>query len=215
MGRGEAEELGEPLPVGRVDGDPFLQEHAELAVEREVVVGLLLGQRVEPVEHPFDEGVADPADDRVVLQGLARDVQRQVLGIDQAVEEPEVLGHQLAAVVLDEDPLHAEVQPMLRASEPEQLDVGGRAVEDRAELDRRVGRQVEVPERLLLGVVGQVLVELGVLLLGHLALGLDPDRLLVVDDLAADLDRVRHEARILPQRRLDPPLVEELLGRRP
>ena len=104
------------------------------------------------------------------------------------------------------------LRPCSQPAEAEQLEVRGRAVEDRAELDRRVGRQVEVPERLLLGVVGQVLVELGVLLLGHLALGLDPDRLLVVDDLAAHPDRVRDEARVPPDDLLDPPVVGEVLG---
>ena len=154
-------------------------------------------------------------DDRVVLERLARDVQRQVLGVDQAVEEPEVLGQQVAAVALDQDPLGAEAQAVLEPAEAEPLEVRRRAVEDRAELDRRVGRQVEVPERLLLGVVRQVLVELRVLLLGHLALGLDPDRLLVVDDLAADLDRVRDEARIAPDDLLDPSSRRRSPWRRP
>ena len=135
-------------------------------------------------KHALDQRGADPPDDGVVLQRLARDVQRQVLGIDQAAEEPEVFGQQLAAVALHQDPLGAEVHAVLEPGEAEPLEVRGRAVEDRAELDRRVDRQVQVPERRLLGVVRQVLVEPGVLLLGHLALGLDPDRLLVVDDLA-------------------------------
>ncbi len=47
-----------------------------------------------------------------------------------------------------------------------------------------------MPERRLLGVVGQVLIELRVLLLGDLALGLDPDRLLVVEDFAALTRRI-------------------------
>ena len=90
----------------------------------------------------------------------------------------------------------------------------GRAVDDRAELDRRVGRQVQVPERLFLGVVRQVLVKPGVLLLGDLALGLDPDRLLIVDDLArrTQPDRIGNEAGIAPDDLLDPPRRGEVLG---
>ena len=157
-------------------------------------------------KHALDQRGPDPADDRVVLEGLARDVQRQVFRVDQAAEEPEVFGQQVAAVALDQDPLGAEVHAVLEPGEAEPLEVRGRAVEDRAELDRRVGRQVEVPERRLLGVVRQVLVEPGVLLLGHLALGLDPDRLLVVEDLArAEADRVGDEAGIAPDDLLDPP----------
>ena len=66
---------------------------------------------------------------------------------------------------------------MLEPGKAESFQVRGRAIEDGAELDGRVGRHVQVPERLLFGVVRQVLVKPGVLLLGHLALGLDPDRL--------------------------------------
>ncbi len=41
-----------------------------------------------------------------------------------------------------------------------------------------------MPERRLFGVVGQVLVKPGVLFLGHLVFGLDPDGFLIVEDLA-------------------------------
>ncbi len=152
---------------------------------------------VEAVEHALDQRRANLADDAVVLKGLARDVQRQVLGIDQSAEESEVFGHQLAAVALDQHALGAQVQAVLEPGEPQVFEVGRRAIDDRAELDRRVGRQVQMPERLFLGVVGQVLVKPGVLLLGDLALGLDPDRLLIVDDLAAgpQPDRIGNEAR--------------------
>src|SRR5208283_829203 len=64
------------------------------------------------------------------------------------------------------------------------LHVRGRRVEHGVELDGRVDRQVQVPERRLFGVVRQVLVKPGVLLLGHLVLGLDPDGFLIVEDLA-------------------------------
>ena len=79
---------------------------------------------------------------------------------------------------------------MIEPGEPQVFEIGRRAIDDRAELDRRVGRHVQVPERLFLGVVGQVLVEPNVLLIGDLVLGLDPDRLLIVDDLAVGPSRI-------------------------
>ena len=54
-----------------------------------------------------------------------------------------------------------------------------------------------MPERLLFGVVRQVLVEPGVLLLGHLVLGFDPDGFLIIEDLArGQPDRVGDKAGI-------------------
>ncbi len=183
-------------------------------VEGPECVRLFLGKVVQPVEDALDERGANPSDDAVILERLARDVQRQVLGIDQAAEESQVLRHQLAALGLDEHPLGAEAQTVLEPCESHALEVGRRAIHDRAELDRRIGRQVEMPERRLIGMVGQVLIESRVLLLGNLALGLDPDRLLVVEDLApfSQPDRMRHEAGEPPDDVLDPPFGREILG---
>jgi len=75
--------------------------------------------------------------------------------------------------------------------------VGRRAIEDRAELDRRVGGQVEVPERLLVSSVCQVLIELDVLLSETWLLGSTRSASGPLTDLAVDLDRVRDKARIL------------------
>ena len=101
---------------------------------------------------------------------------------------------------------------MLGPTEAEPLDVLLRAVQDRPKLDRRVDRHVDVPERRLVRTVAQVLIEAGVLLVGDLPLGLDPDRLLVVDDGAVNLDRVLDEPRIRLEDGLDPVVVGELLG---
>ena len=196
-----------------IDDRSFLEHQAELGRELLEVIGLILGELVEPIEHALDQRGADPPDDRVVLQGLARDVQRQVLGIDESAEEPEVIGKQLAAVALHQDPAGAEVHAMLEPGKAESFQVRGRTVEHGVELDGRVDRQVQVPERRLFGVVRQVLVKPGVLLLGHLVLGLDPDGFLIVEDLAGDQpDGVRDEARIAPDDLLDASGSRQVLG---
>ena len=106
------------------------------------------------------------------------------------MQEPEILRQQFPAVALHEHPLRAQAQAVLLPTEPKHLDVGRRTVQDRAELDRRVGREVKVPERRLVGAVRQVLVKGAILLVADLVLGFDPDRFLGVDDLAVHLDRM-------------------------
>jgi hypothetical protein len=142
---------------------------------------------------------------------LRINVQRQVFRVDDPVQEPQPLGDQVPAVVLHEHTLGAQAHPVLLAAETDQLQVRGRTVNDRAELDRRIGRDVQVEERLLVRMVRQVLIKLRVLFLGHLALGLDPDRLLAIDDLAVDLDRVGDEARIGADHPFDLPVLSEEL----
>ena len=69
--RREPEQLRHPVAIHRVARDPFLEDRAELAIEGQVFAGRLLGPLLERVENAFDQRVADPPDDRVVLQGLA------------------------------------------------------------------------------------------------------------------------------------------------
>ena len=54
--------------VGRIDHQALLERPAELVVERPELVGIVLGEVVEPVEHALDQRRADLADDAVVLQ---------------------------------------------------------------------------------------------------------------------------------------------------
>ncbi len=147
------------------------------------------------------------------MQRLARDVQRQVFRVDQPAQESKVLGQQLAAIALHQDSLGAQVDPVLEPGEAITLQVGGRAIKDGPELDGRVNRQVQVPERSLLGMVRQVLIEPRVLLFGDLVPGLDPDGLLIVDHLArAEANRVGDEAGIAPDDVLDAAGRGEILG---
>ncbi len=66
---------------------------------------------------------------------------------------------------------------------------------------------------VLFGVVREVLVKPGVLLLGHLVLGFDPDGFLIVENLAGSQpDRVGDEAGIAPDDLLDASGGRQLLG---
>ncbi len=145
--RGEPEQPGDPLAIHGIDDRSLLEHQAELGGELLEDVGLILGELVEPIEHALDQRRANPPDHRVVLERLARDVQRQVLGIDQPAEEPQVIGKQFAAVALHQDPPGAQVHAVLEPGEAESFQVRGRAVKHGVELDGRVDRQVQVPER--------------------------------------------------------------------
>ena len=57
-----------------------------------------------------DALLADDLEDLVLLQGLARDVERQVLRVDDALDEVEVLRDEIVAVVHDEDAADVELR---------------------------------------------------------------------------------------------------------
>ena len=64
------------------------------------VVVLVLRDLRKQLERFLDQVLADDLEDLVLLQGLARDVEREVLGVDDAADEAEPLGDELVAVVL-------------------------------------------------------------------------------------------------------------------
>src|SRR5262249_36064123 len=108
-GRCKTKQLGDSLTVGRVYDGSFLEHQAKLQEEPLVVFWSVRRQIVQPVEDTLDQGCPDPADERVVLQGLSRDVERKVFRIDQAAEKPKVFRKQVATVALHEHSLGAEV----------------------------------------------------------------------------------------------------------
>ena len=81
LGRVEAEELGELRAVLGVLVDTELDVLAEGLVELGEVV-LVLGNLSEHVHALLDDVLADDLEDLVLLEGLTRDVERQVLGVD-------------------------------------------------------------------------------------------------------------------------------------
>ena len=88
--------------------------HTELDVLAErlvelVEVVLILGNLGEEVHALFDDVLADDFEDLVLLQGLTRDVERQVLGVDDTLDEVEVLGNKVLTVVHDEHAANIEL----------------------------------------------------------------------------------------------------------
>merc|ERR1712167_297727 len=102
LGRVVAHELGDLGAVRRVLVDAELEVLRERLVELLVHV-LVLRELVEHLDRLLDEVLLDDLEDLVLLERLARDVERQVLRVDDALDELEELGHDVLAVVHDED----------------------------------------------------------------------------------------------------------------
>ena len=99
--------------IGVIDNQPFLQDPAELIVKLPVLLGLILRQPIKPIEHALDDRGAHFPDDAVVLQGLSRDIQRQIFGINQSPQESQILWQKLTAVALHQHALGTETEPMI------------------------------------------------------------------------------------------------------
>ena len=88
--------------------DTELDVLAERLVELVEVV-LVLRDLGEEVKALLDKVLADDLENLVLLQRLTRDVERQILGVDDTLDEVEVLGDEVLAVVHDEDAADVEL----------------------------------------------------------------------------------------------------------
>merc|ERR1719487_2136942 len=102
LGRVEHEQLRELRAVARVLVDAELDVLAKLLVELLEVLRVLLDLAKE-LDALLDDVLLDHLEDLVLLERLARDVERQVLRVDDALHEGEPLWDEVLAVVHDED----------------------------------------------------------------------------------------------------------------
>ena len=94
--------------------EALLEHRAELGPERLVLLGPLLLHLLEGGQEPPDEVLADGLDLAVLLEDLARDVERQVVRRHHAAHEAQVRREQLPPVVHDEHALDVERQAPVR-----------------------------------------------------------------------------------------------------
>ncbi|MBK7830549.1 MAG: hypothetical protein IPJ59_36020 [Nannocystis sp.] len=113
----------------------LLEDGAEVVPDLGIVVGALAGDVGELLEHLAGELAADRVEGVVLLQHLARDVEREVLGVDDAADEAEVGWEQLVAVVDDEDAAGEQLQRLAVLHEQ----VGRRLAGDVQERDDWIG----------------------------------------------------------------------------
>ena len=108
LGREEAQELSELAAVLSILVNTELQVLAKRLVELGEVV-LVLSDLREDVHALLDDVLANDLQNLVLLQGLTGDVERQVLGVDNTLDEVEVLGNEVLAVVHDENAANVEL----------------------------------------------------------------------------------------------------------
>ena len=88
--------------------DTELDVLAEGLVEFGEVI-LVLGNFGEQVKALLDDVLADDLENLVLLQGFTRDVERKILRVYDALDEVEVFGDEVLAVVHDEDAADVEL----------------------------------------------------------------------------------------------------------
>ena len=192
--------------MGEIEGGALLEEDAELRVEVLVGLGAILGLFLEELEEPLRDDLVQLLDQSAILHRLARDVQRQVLAVDDPLEEAEPLGQQVLRLGVDQDLAAVEGNAGFRAGEAELLGVFLRDEEQRVDRERGVGREMQAQPRFIEG-VGLELVELRVFLLGDLGLVAQPHCLDGVDALAIERDRERDESAVALEDFLHLPLL--------
>merc|ERR1719506_301282 len=159
------------------------QELSELGAVLAVLVDTELEVLAELLERLLDEVLLDHLKDLRALEHLAGNVKREVLGVDDALEEAQELGDEVLAGVGDEDTAHVELDVALLLGRLELVERGALRDEDHGlELELALNREV-LDSEVILPVVANVLVEGGVLLLGDLLGVTHPERLLFVHKL--------------------------------
>ena len=87
--------------------DTELQVLAESLVELGEII-LVLGNLAEHVHTLLDDVLTNDLEDFVLLKSLTRDVEREILGVNNTLDEVEVFGNDVLAVVHDKDATDVE-----------------------------------------------------------------------------------------------------------
>ncbi|CAH0038645.1 unnamed protein product [Clonostachys rhizophaga] len=186
LGGVEAEELGQDLAVLGVLVDTELEVLGEGAVEL-VELLLVLGDLLEELKRLLDDVLLDDLHDLVLLESLTGQVEGKILRVDNTLDEAEPLRDEVSSVISDEDTADVELDVVLGLLSLEQVEgstLGDE--EDGTELELTLNGEV-LDSKVILPVVGERLVEGGILLLGDVLGVASPDGLLLVELLLLDL----------------------------
>ena len=104
----EAQELGELAAILGVFVNTKLDILSESLVELVEVV-FVFGDLGEEIHAFLDDVLTDDLENLVLLERLARNVERQVLGVDDALDEVEVLRDEVFTIIHDEDAANVEL----------------------------------------------------------------------------------------------------------
>ena len=102
LGGEEAEEFSKLATVLGILVNTELDVLAKGFVELGEIV-LVLSDLADKIEGLLDKVFTDNLEDLILLEGLTRDVERKIFRVDDTLDEVEVLGDEVFAVVHDED----------------------------------------------------------------------------------------------------------------
>ena len=182
MGRLEAQQRSDARLVAEILADAFLQHLPELAPEDDVVLLAVLGHVLEHREHALGAAFPDRLHVAALLEDLARHVERQVVGIDDALHEAQVGRHQLLRIGHDEHAAHVQADAVALLAVPQVERGAARHEEKLRVLGAALDAVVRIGERRV-RIVAEVPVELVVVLLLELRLGPQPQSARLVDRL--------------------------------
>ncbi len=108
----EPKKLGEGLTILRVLVDAKLDVLAECCVEF-VELLTILGDLVEELKGLLDDVLLDDLHDLVLLEGFTRQVQREIFGVDNTLDEAEPFWDEICGIIGDEDASDIELDVVL------------------------------------------------------------------------------------------------------
>merc|ERR1719204_883640 len=181
-----AKNVRDLLSVRRIFVDSQLHILGELLVELLAHV-LILHDFFEHFHAFLDEILADHLQDFVLLKGFSGDVEREIFGVDDALDEAEVFGDELLAVVHDEDAADVQLDVVLLLLVLEQVE-GGAFGDEQEGLELELTLDGKVFDRkMVFPVVRQALVKVTIFLLGNVVGVSGPDWLRLVQLLVFDV----------------------------
>ena len=182
LGGAESKEISNLVSVGTVLVDTELEVLGELLVELLVVLLVVLDLS-EHVEALLDDVLSDDLEDLVLLEGLTRDVEWEILRVDNTLNEGEPLWDDLLTVVHDEHSSDIEFDVVLLLLGLEKIEWGSLwNEEESSELESSLKIEV-LDSQVIFPIVGKSLVEASILLLGDIFLLSHPDWLDLVKGL--------------------------------
>jgi hypothetical protein len=172
----KAEELGKSGAVLGVLVNTKLDVLAEGAVEL-VELLTVLGDLVEHLKGLLHDVLADDLHDLVLLESLTRQVEGEILRVNDTLDEAEPLGDQVGSIVGNEDTADVKLDVVLSTLGLEEVEWCALGNEkDGLELKLTLNGEV-LDSEVVLPVVGERLVERGILLGGDILGIAGPNRL--------------------------------------
>ena len=142
---------------------PLLEYPAKFLPEAAVLHRLVPGHVLQQIEQFLDAAAANGIDVPTLLQDLARDIERQIVGVNHAAHETQIGRQQLFGIVHDEDAAHVQLDAAPVFAIPQVEGGVGRQVQQHRVLLLAFDARMHMRERRL-EVMRHVLVKLIVLI---------------------------------------------------